>query len=451
MPNSSPTFWASRTGNFAIGGARLYADRTIGEVLDEYYLVRWNASPEDVAWGVDYRVEAERFVAQAGGEDLSNTAISVLIGLNDARRFEPPDAPIEDQLDAAREYGAGMARATVEQTQPAIDEGVGTVILNTLPDVRGFPIALTYTEEERANGSALVEGYNAELEDLAEDLEGDGVNATVLELGVIFEEVVADAPSFNFRDPAAPVYYGDGALPIPNPSTLFVPRDQIIFFDEVHPTREMHEVVAAYQAASLTSEVTIGDEGGEDFTGSGDADLFVGRAGDDTATLRTGDDIALGGRGDDTLSGNLGEDLLIGGSGDDSLFGGFGDDILADGEGDDRLAGSRDDDLLIVGAGADTVRGGAGDDVFVWTEPSLVGIDDDGERDILLGGPGYDTLVLRVEWPVLIRFDDPSDINLFRSIDVISNDFEEIIVVRGYDDVPLQSDQLADADLWHLI
>ncbi|WP_226573619.1 SGNH/GDSL hydrolase family protein [Acuticoccus sediminis] len=437
--------------NYAVGGARILADRTIEDVIGRF-AVRPDATEEDLAYGVDYPSEIERFVADHGGEDLSNVAISIFVGSNDLREFRPPRGTLEAKLAAAHDFGVALADAMLEETAPAIDLGVGTVIFNTLPDSGVFPV----TRYERPNDSlisdAVVAAYNETLASIAEDLEDMGTTAVVVHLDVLFEEVTGDAASFNFRDPGISVYLGGGNAPIPNFGARNIPQDQLIFFDLVHPTTEMHEIIAAFEAASLTANVVIGDALASDVTGTMQSDLFLGRDGDDTAELGLGDDIAIGGLGNDSLVGGPGENLLMGGAGDDTVTGGGDDDILADGTGDDGLAGGGGNDLLIVGAGSDTARGGAGDDVVVWTEPSLVGGDRrGGDQTVLCGGEGTDTLVLRVADAGDATFDDPTAVNVFEALGVTAGQFEEIIVVEGFEELPISSDQIATADLWHLI
>lgn len=106
--------------------------------------------------------------------------------------------------------------------------------------------------------------------------------------------------------------------------------------------------------------------GGNDFgEGSGDPEVILGNAGDDTLKGGGGNDRLLGGRENDWLRGNFGDDLLRGDLGNDQLYGGEGNDTLRGGQGNDFLEGDGGNDLLIGDLGVDTLSGGIGFDTLV--------------------------------------------------------------------------------------
>ena len=116
---------------------------------------------------------------------------------------------------------------------------------------------------------------------------------------------------------------------------------------------------------------------------SGDMDIVVAGAGDDTVQGVNDSDMIFGGAGDDVLEGNGAGDALSGGTGDDTLLGGEGSDILDGGAGDDVLSGGND----VAGDGGDLLLGQGGDDTFVDIgagERILGGEDPDGrDMDVL--------------------------------------------------------------------
>lgn len=76
-----------------------------------------------------------------------------------------------------------------------------------------------------------------------------------------------------------------------------------------------------------------------------------------------GNDVLIGGLGDDILRGGLGNDTLRGGAGNNSLFGGSGNDVLRGGLGADRMSGQGGRDIFYAQDGVrDTISGGAGFD-----------------------------------------------------------------------------------------
>jgi Ca2+-binding RTX toxin-like protein len=140
--------------------------------------------------------------------------------------------------------------------------------------------------------------------------------------------------------------------------------------------------------------------GGNDILhGLGGDDELLGGAGDDLLDGGEGNDIVLGGAGRDTLLGADGRDLLFGGLGRDTLLGGSGDDLLFGGsvtfEADwPPLRAARDEWASARGyeARVQNLRDGTGsadrlNGTAVLTEATVT---DDGEQDILIGGPDRD-------------------------------------------------------------
>ena len=119
----------------------------------------------------------------------------ILIGANDLRDFERPIARWRVQVEAAQEYGERLARGLRNQTEPLVEAGIGTVILNTLPEPGVFPASRFETLGNRLLGDVIVESYNDALAEVADTFETLGADVVILELGIIFEEVVADAAS----------------------------------------------------------------------------------------------------------------------------------------------------------------------------------------------------------------------------------------------------------------
>lgn len=170
--------------------------------------------------------------------------------------------------------------------------------------------------------------------------------------------------------------------------------------------------------AADSGPVTVLDAGaGNDTISAGDAPAYVfGNDGDDSITSGTAALAAFGGDGDDTLDAALSAgSYLDGGAGDDSLIGGAGDDRLFGGGHDDRpddaapvtdndyLEGGDGNDRLYGGRGADMLMGGDGDDILnhyghamedSGAERHSFDWHLDGDRDVLDGGAGRDTLIM---------------------------------------------------------
>lgn len=82
-----------------------------------------------------------------------------------------------------------------------------------------------------------------------------------------------------------------------------------------------------------------------------------------------------------------------GGSGDDTLRGTNNADTLRGGSGDDTLYGFARGDLLEGGSGEDDIFAGTGrDDVYAGSSADFVNDGDDGVRDFIDCGSGFDTV-----------------------------------------------------------
>lgn len=82
---------------------------------------------------------------------------------------------------------------------------------------------------------------------------------------------------------------------------------------------------------------------------------------------------------------------MVGGPGDDRLTGGPGRDFFSGDDGNDLLLGGRNRDRLLVGPGHDVAKGGKGAD-DIENRSSVGGIPDDLAPDLLIGGPGNDSI-----------------------------------------------------------
>ena len=186
-------------------------------------------------------------------------------------------------------------------------------------------------------------------------------------------------------------------------------------------------------------DTLAGDEGNDEIVGGLGNDSILGGANDDNMQGNDGNDTLQGDAGNDTLIGGAGDDLIVSGTAGspdrtypglytadtnpnddrDSVVGGFGNDTILTGDDadtiiagigndsvdagndDDVVNGGLDNDTLLGGEGNDTVNGDAGDDLIYGgtvgnTGPTdlidAVDLDDDNNRDSLLGGEGNDSI-----------------------------------------------------------
>jgi Ca2+-binding RTX toxin-like protein len=122
-------------------------------------------------------------------------------------------------------------------------------------------------------------------------------------------------------------------------------------------------------------------------TGSTKADGIDAKAGNDEVYSGKGNDVVELGAGIDYVEGGTGDDKISGGDDDDvgitgGLFGGKGNDMVTGGDGNDDLYGDKGEDVLV---------GGDGDDQLVGSGATP---GDDGSKDRLTCGPGFDTAIV---------------------------------------------------------
>lgn len=92
----------------------------------------------------------------------------------------------------------------------------------------------------------------------------------------------------------------------------------------------------------------------------------------------------------DVILGYGGKDKIYAGAGDDDIYGGAGNDFIRAQDGDDVIYGEADNDILDGGAGADRMYGGTGNDTYF--------VDDAGDVVSEEGGSGTDTVKSKVDY-----------------------------------------------------
>lgn len=457
---TAPLLGVDNTLNFGIGAAQALGSLTLRDEVVERELEEFLTVPlEDPALDFDINLTAQidRFLAETAGQDRSDMSATVFIGANDYLNFEPssPEALLIEGLGLLVE----ITDAVADAAQTLADEGVGQVVINGLPSGDFFP-AVRSSPELAPIAGVVLGLHNLRLKNTVEELQAQGVDAVYVDIEAMTRTIIDDPLNFGITAPIDDVVVLDGNTidPILNPAVDGIPLDQVAFFDLVHPTDTIHGVLGSFHAASLTSDVTIGNDRGSFRRFREEEDqLILAGGGTDAIGLVGGDDIAFGEAGDDFIFGAAGADIISGGADDDILFGGPDGDVLTGGTGDDVTRGGIGNDVLIDGLGSDFARGGAGDDLFIFREDAFLGGDGSLDENTFAGGFGFDTLAMLLTEDTAASYADTSATAgqeaALTALGITIQNVEDVVVLTDVAELDAFNGlaRLGEADLWALV
>ncbi len=457
---------AGQVFNFAFGGAEALGEQTLldaaGSLITPALSAMLQSEPAAAALinqNLNLDGQLDLFDAALTGMPPSpNSAASIFIGLNDFAAFEPSSllaAPFE-----IFGLAADVIDANLNAARHFANAGVGTIILNTLPDATFFPASNFLDPFINTIGDLAIDTVNIGLRTGAFLLGFEGIEVEIVDLNALTDEITADGLTFGFLELQEPVQLGNGTVDLPNPAVDPEDIPTTAFFDPVHLTANLHGVFAAFTEASLNSNTQLRGDGLDFVFGTGRDDLVLAGGGRDFVWLHGGDDVAIGGTGQDRVFAGSGSDLVSGGAGNDRVKGGAGSDVIAGASGNDRLYGNDGNDALIGGLGADSLFGGDDDDILVFTDGALLG-GDNTASDRYDGGKGFDILLI-----LTTEENKDADLSVFN---LVINSIEQVIyaVDQTVTEVleslmpadfsgpnpltPDLSDRLAEADLFGFI
>lgn len=446
--------------NYAVAGAEATGSQALGDFLAEsvppfLFLVE----PDDPAldWDMNLGAQIDRFLADTAGQTGASYTAVILIGGNDFATLDL-NGTAEEIIAAALPIAADVAANTIAAAAELLTttgSAVQQVVVVSMPPFSFFPAFSETDPAELADFDAVVIDMNAEIEAqvtaLNESL-GDGTDVVVF---VDFADMAAafadDPTSFGIVAPTNLTLYDDGAV------LATFDDDQVMFWDDLHPTEATHGVIAGFTAAAIDGSLVALSEGDDNLILEGtDTAVVFGYGGDDVLALNEAANTAFGGSGTDDLIGYQGDDQLSGGTGDDIIRGRIGSDVLDGGQDDDWLFGSVDNDVILDGAGSDFASGGLGDDTFIWVEEILIGGLGDSQ-DLLIGRDGQDALYIVLSSDsYAVYADDLSgagQADALAELGIAAYGIEEIVVLEERAALAIfeGEDWYAGADLWGLV
>ena len=407
--------------NYAFGGAQALGQKLGASYVQEYSNLSYTtidggtgtfsivedtdaALAEYGDFDINLAAQVDRYLENYPDGVPDGTLAVLNIGANDLGDFDTSFFNI--LLGGVNEFAEDFGIEIETQARRLAAAGVDEIVFYLLPVAEIFIGYGDLNWLERPVARDLIDSVNDEIAYRAHLLEAEGIATEVVRLDIMSEELLVDMKSYGFlyQGPYLYGYSGDPTwvetsagvieptFDVNLTATNYRP-EQILFFDEIHPSGALHDLLAVFSSETLTTDEIFGSNGSNVIDLTAADDFVVARAGADEVNLGAGDDVALGGIGNDTLRGGDGSDLLIGGAGNDILEGGSGNDLLAGSAGADYLFGGDDADILIGGLGNDFAFGDGGDDVFIFYEEALWG-GSGGSTDVCDGGDGDDTLLV---------------------------------------------------------
>ena len=375
------------SGNCALAGAEAAGSQRLGDFIGEFSGGGALLVPETdprLDFDINLGAQIDRFAADTSGASLGDATGVLLIGAND---FLNVLAGANPAVVVAQAVGATLSGAG-----ELLGLGLDEVVISTQPVPLFFPYLGSLSPEQQGQVDAIYDAYTAALTQGVETLQALGQDVRLIDMRLVTEAIREDPTTFGLIAPY------DLLLKTGDPSELArYDKDQVAFWNPLHPSGATHGILGAYTAFALEHEPIGLTPGADSVATAGESNLVFGFAGNDVVSLGSGADLGFGGSGRDAIRAGKGNDLVSGGSQNDLLSGQRGKDVLDGDEGSDRLSGGRAGDVLIDGLGRDQSRGGGGADQFLFTEAELIGGRTGKDPDLVVGGSGKDTLWLALD------------------------------------------------------
>lgn len=131
--------------------------------------------------------------------------------------------------------------------------GIADFVLFTVSDVAKTPRYLDPGAGYAPFGAAATmaaDAFNQTLTASLADLRALGIGTTLIDAGGLFDDIVDDPAAFGFTDATTPCVSTVSPTPIP-PGGVCADASGLVFWDPVHPTTELHALIAERVGASV--------------------------------------------------------------------------------------------------------------------------------------------------------------------------------------------------------
>ncbi|MDD1428695.1 SGNH/GDSL hydrolase family protein, partial [Dolichospermum sp. ST_sed9] len=254
--------------------------------------------------------------------------------------------------------------------------GAKEIVVGNLTDLGSLPLSIASNNVANARAISIV--FNTALKQALNNLEPAlNIDLTLVDIFGLSTAVQTNPANYKFTNITQPL------IPVTNP----VDPNQYAFWDNVHPTTRLHQLVTDTFKNTLLNENVIPDlvkysatlENGNALpswltfnsttrtfsgtpTNSDVGNLNIAVTATDKAGATVSDvftlsisSMIIGTSGKDIITGTPNNDQLEGLDGNDSLFGLAGNDTLDGGVGKDTMNGGLGDDTYIIDNSADKV------------------------------------------------------------------------------------------------
>jgi phospholipase/lecithinase/hemolysin len=238
--------------NYAVGGATSSNDNGsfvpvgLTQQMDAFELLVENQSP---------------------GEVRDDDLFFLWIGANDYFSFIEDDPNTPDVIETNfPQTGKDINNAVLEvvdlniggAVQDIIDAGGENIVIFNLPDLEKTPLAQSLTKEDQKQLKKLTDKHNKNLDKLVAQTEASNPDVNIIEIDVndLFNDIIKNPNQFGLTN-VTDNYTGiDIYTGITQPPAGGDPN-QYLFWDSVHPTTKVHDLVADLVTNELTNEGLI--------------------------------------------------------------------------------------------------------------------------------------------------------------------------------------------------
>ncbi|MFC6585076.1 SGNH/GDSL hydrolase family protein [Sulfitobacter aestuariivivens] len=302
--------------NYAIGGAQALGSNLGGAYIAEYTALTYTtfgggtgtfsivenetqALAEFGDFDINLAAQVDRYIDDNPTGAPEGTLAVLNIGANDLGEFDTGFFNII--LGGVNDFAEDVGNEIELQARRLADFNVAGIALYALPVAEFFVGYGDLNWLERPVARDLIDSVNEEITNAAIRLNADGIETEVVRLDVMSVDILSDMQTYGFLY-SGPYLYGFSGDPTwietspgviepvfdVNPVATAYRPEQILFFDEIHPSGALHDMLAVFSAESLSTDETFGTAGADIYNLSAADDFVVAASGNDLVTLGGG-------------------------------------------------------------------------------------------------------------------------------------------------------------------